>query len=51
MLRRSDPSPESSEEQTQSQDHPVRSVIVIGASAGGQVVIGTVLKDLSHQLS
>jgi two-component system, chemotaxis family, protein-glutamate methylesterase/glutaminase len=50
MLRRNDPPPKSSDEQTEAQEQPVRSVIVIGASAGGRAVIGTVLKDLSHDI-
>jgi two-component system, chemotaxis family, protein-glutamate methylesterase/glutaminase len=50
MLRRSDPSPKSSDEQTEARGQPVRSVIVIGASAGGRAPIGTVLKELSHDI-
>ena len=50
MLRRSDPPPESSKEQTEARDRPVRTVIVIGASAGGRAAIGTVLKDLSRDI-
>lgn len=50
MLRRSDPPPESSREQTDQPDHPVRSLIVIGASAGGRAAISRVLKDLSHDI-
>jgi two-component system chemotaxis response regulator CheB len=50
MLRRSDPPPESSNEPTQAREQPVRTVIVIGASAGGRAAIGTVLKDVSHDI-
>jgi two-component system, chemotaxis family, protein-glutamate methylesterase/glutaminase len=50
MLRRSDPPPQSSDEQTEAHERPVRTVIVIGASAGGRAAIGTVLKDLSHDI-
>ena len=50
MLRRSDPPPQSSDEQTEGQAPPIRTVIVIGASAGGRAAIGTVLKDLSHDI-
>lgn len=50
MLRRRDPPPQSSDEHTEAQERPVRTVIVIGASAGGRAVIGTVVKDLSHDI-
>jgi chemotaxis response regulator CheB len=50
MLRRSDSPPQSSDEQTDSPGQPVRTVVVIGASAGGRAAIGTVLKDLSHDI-
>jgi two-component system chemotaxis response regulator CheB len=50
MLRRSDPPPESSNEQTDARDQPVRTVIVIGASAGGLAAISTVLKELSRDI-
>jgi two-component system, chemotaxis family, protein-glutamate methylesterase/glutaminase len=50
MLRRSDPPPKSSDEQTDLPSQPVRTVIVMGASAGGRAAIGTVLKDLSHDI-
>ena len=46
MLRRGDP--QSSDEQTEAQERPIRTVIVIGASAGGRAAI--VLKDLSHDI-
>jgi chemotaxis response regulator CheB len=50
MLRRSDSPPQSSDEQTDSPGQPVRTVVVIGASAGGRAAIETVLKDLSHDI-
>jgi two-component system, chemotaxis family, protein-glutamate methylesterase/glutaminase len=50
MLRRSDSPPQFSDEQTDSPGQPVRTVVVIGASAGGRAAIGTVLKDLSHDI-
>jgi len=50
MLRRSEPPPQSSDEQTGGHERPIRSLIVIGASAGGRAAIGTVLKDLSHDI-
>ena len=50
MLRRSDSSPKRSEEESQGLEQPVRCVIVMGASAGGRAAIGTVLKDLSHDI-
>lgn len=40
MLRRGDP--QSSDEQTEAQERPIRTVIVIGASVGGRAAIGTV---------
>ena len=50
MLRRSDPSSKCSKEQAETPNRPLRTVIVIGASAGGRAAIGTVLKDLSHDI-
>ena len=50
MLRRSEPPSQSSDEQTGGHERPIRSLIVIGASAGGRAAIGTVLKDLSHDI-
>jgi two-component system, chemotaxis family, protein-glutamate methylesterase/glutaminase len=50
MLRRSDSSPQFSDEQTEAHERPIRTVIVIGASAGGRAAIGTVLKDLSPDI-
>ena len=50
MLRRSVPPPQSSDEQIGGHERPIRSLIVIGASAGGRAAIGTVLKDLSHDI-
>jgi two-component system, chemotaxis family, protein-glutamate methylesterase/glutaminase len=50
MLRRSGSPPKSSDEQTEAHERSVRTVIVIGASAGGRAAIGTVLKDLSHDI-
>jgi len=50
MLRRSTPPPQSSQEHTEGTEESVRTVIVIGASAGGRAAIGTVLKDLSQNI-
>ena len=50
MLRRRGRPPQSSDEQTESEKRLIRTVIVIGASAGGRAAIGTVLKDLSHDI-
>lgn len=50
MLRRSGRPPQSSDEQTEAEKRPIRTVIVIGASAGGRAAIGTVLKDFSHNI-
>ena len=50
MLRRSTLTPQSSQQQTEGIEESVRAVIVIGASAGGRAAIGTVLKDLSHNI-
>ena len=50
MLRRSSLTPQSSQQQTEGIEESVRAVIVIGASAGGRAAIGTVLKDLSHNI-
>ncbi|WP_447987288.1 chemotaxis protein CheB [Nitrospira sp. Nam74] len=50
MLRRNDLPPDSFKEQTQAQDQPIRSLIVIGASAGGPAAIGSVLKGLSRDV-
>jgi chemotaxis response regulator CheB len=45
-----DPLLHSSKEHTKVPDQGASSVIVIGASAGGRAGIGTVLKDLSHDI-
>lgn len=50
MLRRSDPPTQLSRQHTEGKEESVRTVIVIGASAGGRAAIGTVLKDLSHDI-
>lgn len=50
MLRRSSSPPQSPEQKTEVTDESVRTVIAIGASAGGRAAIGTVLKDLSHDI-
>ena len=50
MLRRSGLPPQSSQDQTEGTEQSVRTVIVIGASAGGRAAIGTVLRDLSHNI-
>ena len=50
MLRRSEPPPQSSDEQTEGQERRVRTVIVMGTSAGGRAAIRTVLKELSRDI-
>jgi two-component system, chemotaxis family, protein-glutamate methylesterase/glutaminase len=50
MLRRSNPPPQSPDEQTEPHEQAIRTVIVIGASAGGRAVISTVLKDVLHDI-